>query len=568
MDWARWPRQALPLAIVLLGSFVSRSLNLGHPGLKYFDESFHAVVARNLMKHPLEPTLIDSPVLAYEPSNWNENHIWLHKPILALWQIAASYAVLGVNTLALRLPSLFLCTGAVFLTYLIGRALFDHRTGLIAAVFQGVNPAMTSLVQGYMFSDHIDIALLFYVELGIYLVIRAMKSGSWRDIVLAGVVQGLAYLTKSYLAALVGGVAVLAWLLPRLRLGIRGESRIRFRQLVGMACATLVTAAPWTIYAAVHYPREFFHEHAYVLAHIHSGIEVWGAPWDRVVFDYLIALYDVLYTPVIIAAVALSGKMLRERSLSLAIVYGWGVLVIAPHLLAATKTPSATLIGMPALFLLLAYTITESVRGDRWLLAAWVGIVVVSVVYPAPIRPWGRGYPKPAVSGGVMRQSLWVVGHVAAALALAVFAWRRARGSERARGLLRRIAVAATVVLCVQSAYASWKVTKANHQEPDLGQLAAFVRERLPANSVFIFEGRDLGGHQSLMLLADRPCYVPRGRSVDTMAREAIERGRIPYVVSRQPMAEPPIFQSHGGRLALFHWRPSEQAARGIPLLR
>ena len=66
---------------------------------------FHAVVAQNVLKHPLRPTLVDTPYLPFDTTKWGENHAWLHKPILPFWQIALSFAVLGVNTFALRLPS-------------------------------------------------------------------------------------------------------------------------------------------------------------------------------------------------------------------------------------------------------------------------------------------------------------------------------------------------------------------------------------------------------------------------------------------------------------------------------
>ena len=70
--------------------------------LTVWDESFHAIVARNLLKHPLKPTLIDVPYLPYDYADWHENHVWMHKPILPLWTIAASFAVLGVDRFALQ----------------------------------------------------------------------------------------------------------------------------------------------------------------------------------------------------------------------------------------------------------------------------------------------------------------------------------------------------------------------------------------------------------------------------------------------------------------------------------
>ena len=66
--------------------------------------------------------------------------------------------------------------------------------------------------QGLAFSDHVDIALLFWVEVGFFFLMRSLRTGSWRDLLLAGAAQGLAFLCKSYLAAILTGVALAAWL--------------------------------------------------------------------------------------------------------------------------------------------------------------------------------------------------------------------------------------------------------------------------------------------------------------------------------------------------------------------
>src|SRR5688572_20280739 len=143
------------------------------------DESFHALVAKNLTKHPFTPTLIDRPWLAYDYRDWLSNHVWLHKPIVPLWQMAASMSLLGVNTLAMRLPSAILATAAAWLTYAIGRELLggDRRPALIGAGLQAFFPAITSLVHGYVFSDHIDVAFLFWVELSVWFLVRAIRTG-------------------------------------------------------------------------------------------------------------------------------------------------------------------------------------------------------------------------------------------------------------------------------------------------------------------------------------------------------------------------------------------------------
>jgi len=101
------------------------------------------------MKHPFKPTLFDQPYLPYDYRSWGGdhvwshtfwqgNHIWLHKPPYALWQIAASYHLFGVNTFALRLPSVIMSGLAVFITYMIGSELYDKKVGFVAAFLQAV----------------------------------------------------------------------------------------------------------------------------------------------------------------------------------------------------------------------------------------------------------------------------------------------------------------------------------------------------------------------------------------------------------------------------------------------
>jgi 4-amino-4-deoxy-L-arabinose transferase len=571
----RWTRHHYGLALVLIASSLLKLHNLGHEGLKYTDESFHALVAKNLLKHPLEPTLIDHPYLPCDHRSWIENRIWLHKPILPLWQIAGSFALLGVSTFALRLPSVLLSAGAAWLTYLIGRALFGPRTGLIAATLQAANPAITLLVHGYLFSDHTDVALLFWVELGAFFVVRAMQTGDWEYAVLAGVAQGLAYLSKSYLAATIAGLAATAWLLPRVGLGRAEESRVRFRHLLALMAATLATAVPWTAYCAARYPREFAHEHAYVFAHLNTGVENWGAPWDRVVFDYLPMLQHVAYVPALVAGIALLDTAFARRRTSLWFLYAWFVGVVAPHLLAATKTPSATLIALPASLLLFGRLVSEALERGGWPLQAWAGVMVVSLIHPVDVRTWGRGYPSPPVFGGVMRQSPWIIGYLAAAfgIALALGVLDRARrrgvpvgsillalGSPRT---LRVVASAGLVVLIMQGVLASWGVTRKNWPCLVPG-LDSFARRHLPERAVLLFATEDRGEHQEVMFFADRTSYQLRGRPIDDTARQVLRAGGIPYIISTVPSPWPALFRDGREGLTLSEWRdPSSALAAG-----
>ena len=145
-------KQSLPaisLVIVLLFSFGLKLNNLGHGSFGSVDECCHALVAKNLLKHPFKPTLIDIPYLPYREATWSENHIWPHKPILPLWQICVSYWILGVSTFVLRLPSAFLSTFAAGLTYLIGTQFLTRRAAVTAAAIQAFSGFIMQLTHGY-----------------------------------------------------------------------------------------------------------------------------------------------------------------------------------------------------------------------------------------------------------------------------------------------------------------------------------------------------------------------------------------------------------------------------------
>ena len=146
---------------------------------------------------------------------------------MALWQIALSDALLGVTPLALRLPSAILASLAVLCTYLIGVRLFDRVAALVAAALQAFNPVMLMLVHGYVFSDHVDISLLFWTELSLLFLLRTLQDGSTIDAILCGIFQGLAFLSKTYPALIVSGLAVLFWLV-----GLVSESRTQNRPRV------------------------------------------------------------------------------------------------------------------------------------------------------------------------------------------------------------------------------------------------------------------------------------------------------------------------------------------------
>ena len=87
-----------------LGYFIA---NLDH-FLIIWDEQYHALVAKNMMNNPFKPTLYSIPLLEYDYKNWTGNHIWVHKQPLFLWQMALSLKIVGINEMAIRIPSIII----------------------------------------------------------------------------------------------------------------------------------------------------------------------------------------------------------------------------------------------------------------------------------------------------------------------------------------------------------------------------------------------------------------------------------------------------------------------------
>ena len=558
-----------PLALmwVLTLTFMLQLNNLDHTAFSTLDECCHAVVARNVFKHPLVPTLIDAPYLPYDAKSWSQNHVWLHKPILPFWQIALSFALLGVNTLALRLPAAVLSTAAAWLTYRIGVELFERRTALIAASLQAINPFVTTLVHGYLFSDNIDVALLFWVEVGVYFLVRAVRTGLWRYVLLAGAAQGLAFLCKSYLAAIVIGLALTAWLLPVCRLVRRDDCRMSGGRLLALLGITVLVAGPWIVYCASQFPVEFAHEHAQVLKHLYGNVENWGAPWDRLLFDYLIAIQGRFYTPVLVAALALLGQVVVQRHTGLWLSYAWALGVILPHLFAVTKTPSATLLALPPCLLFLGRLVSEALRGARWPLAVLTGILVMSLIFPVVNTEPGRGYPRSQEFGAIMMESIWVIWHVTGALCVAAvlaaaWLWLPMPGTSRMgtsrilADTARAFCVCAMVWLCYQTVLAAWRVTEADVNNSAAVELGEFARAHLPENAVLLCQISRGNEHLMGMFYTDRTCYPLQLKRLDETARQVQAAGGRPYIVCMQRLNYPTVYVGRHSRFTVWRWQP------------
>jgi 4-amino-4-deoxy-L-arabinose transferase len=277
----------------------------------------------------------------------------------------------------MRLPSVLLSTAAIVLTFLIGRMLFDDRTGLLAASFHAVNAFLISLASGRRVADHVDTSLLFFFELAVWLGLHASRS--WTAAVCCGAAVGLGFLAKSVPALLVIPVIFAAMTLTI-------PWRVAAVRTAAATSIAVCVAAPWTIYSWWRFPVEAAWEARYTLLHISQTLEgMAGGP-----LSYL-RDFPRFFGELTILSIGLAAwYALRHRKATHELSVA-GIWIVVPYLLfsiAATRLPAFVMVSAPAIFLVHAWVWwTLRDRLPHLGSAARTGLVVLlALMAAAPAR--------------------------------------------------------------------------------------------------------------------------------------------------------------------------------------
>lgn len=190
------------LLMLLLAGLFLRLFVASDPFLHMWDERYHALVAKNLMQHPLVPMLYDRPILNFNDFNWVDSHIWLHKQPVPLWGISASLYCFGVNDFAVRFPSILISSLGILLMNDLARRMFNRKVGLYAAFFYAINGWVLEMVSGRTPTDHVDVFFAFFILLAVVLAYRFAENRLFWWNILTGAAIGLAILSK-WLPALI-----------------------------------------------------------------------------------------------------------------------------------------------------------------------------------------------------------------------------------------------------------------------------------------------------------------------------------------------------------------------------
>ncbi|MCS7059750.1 MAG: glycosyltransferase family 39 protein [Anaerolineae bacterium] len=235
---SRW-RDWLPLLLVVLAGAALRLVDIGDlpPGL-YRDEGFYGLDALNVLRGRL--------ALYFTANNGREG--------MFMYLLSASIAVLGRTPEALRIVSALTGVVTLIAIYAAGRALFSHRTGVLAA-------AILSVTFWHLAISRVAfraILLPFWLCVAAALFAAWLRSGASRHglAVCAGAAFGLTFYTYTsgqLIALLFIGFVGLAALVPALKVALPASRRAWLAFFAG----AVVTLLPLLIWLARH-PDVYF----------------------------------------------------------------------------------------------------------------------------------------------------------------------------------------------------------------------------------------------------------------------------------------------------------------------
>lgn len=417
MKWAQASNRAPALALlsILLLGFALRFRAANHPYISQWDEAYHALVAKNMMAHPLEPTLYEETVLPADDRDWTKARVWLHKPPLPLWLMSAGIAAFGENELSFRLPAVFLDTLVILLIFFLAEELFGaarRPAGLFAAAFYAINPFMIRLVSGRIPNDTPNAVTVFFVTLTILLFVVSARRNSRLAAAAAGLALGLGTLCMSAVA-LLGLAASLPFMLSAR--GARASAR-----LLAVAFGAFAAAAfPWPLYCLSRWPEVWRHESAaHAVRHLRFVLDGHAHPWW-----WYLKILPVQYggsavfvwASVCFAIVYAVREASREKNRGLATVLCW---ILLPYLFfsaIATKLYVYVCVAAPALCLLWGFSAVSlwAARDGRYRAAVLAVLLAVgaqtSLVAIERIRadysicPWNDLYDYPSFRRAMLR---------------------------------------------------------------------------------------------------------------------------------------------------------------------
>lgn len=366
------------VVILLLGLFL-RIFSASDPILHSWDERYHALVAKNMVHHPLRPMLHEHPLLDYDNENWVGSNVWLAKPIFPLLLMSGSIAVFGANLFAVRFVSVLLGLLAIWLTFLIGKRLFNEKVGYVAAFLHAINGSMLELAGGRISSDHVELCFIVMVQLAIYFALKRFnREGKPLFIFLSGLFMGLAFLSKWYPALLVLPI----WMLFFYHyFGWRWS--LFFKQLGLLLLGFSLVALPWCSYMLIHYPVEMNRILKGAAVAYTTAVDSHSKPFYYYFLETLYLFGEVVFIPLAYFVYSAFKKKAKFRYWP---IIAWVAIPLFLFSFADTKRFTYLLIAAPAFFILIAKCWIALKDKELKAISNWVRVVLMVFIIGLPIR--------------------------------------------------------------------------------------------------------------------------------------------------------------------------------------
>ncbi len=191
----RGPRLA-GLAVLIAAAAVMNTVRLSQNG---YANIFYSAGVRSMVE-----SWHNFLFVSFDPGGL----VSVDKPPLALWIPALSARVFGFHPLSLLVPEAIMGVATVALLYTI----LVRRFGILAAFAAGVALIVFPSFVAVSRANGVDPLLILLMLAACAMAIRACESGRLRELLLSGVLVGLAFNTKTLAAYLVVPGIVLAYL--------------------------------------------------------------------------------------------------------------------------------------------------------------------------------------------------------------------------------------------------------------------------------------------------------------------------------------------------------------------
>jgi 4-amino-4-deoxy-L-arabinose transferase-like glycosyltransferase len=285
--------RALKIAIPLLGTLCLAWLGVGSPIRHHITGGLLAILDARLTVPVLVAVtvLLQLVWLTYYPTQLYADSQWYYDKAIdlangrgyvydlqsakptAAWPVgypavlALIFKITKPSLLAAKLANVMLAGLAVTFTYLVARRMFEHRVGVVAALWMAVLPGL--VVYSSLVASDILFLVLVLCVLWLALVderrLGLTDAQAFFFALLIGILTGIMTLVRSTGLVILPFVGVIHWLVIRT---YSTDLKAMRRWLLVLGIGTSLVVLPWTL-------RNYVHFHRFILVSTNGGENFW-----------------------------------------------------------------------------------------------------------------------------------------------------------------------------------------------------------------------------------------------------------------------------------------------------